>query len=72
MTQKVMVMVPDEIINTYQVPTPYLFHSHTLDKKGMMTIHVQASTRGMKCIMLIVTVIVMGKLLPPMLLSKTR
>jgi hypothetical protein len=71
MRNKVVGIDPDYVNNMDQVLIPYPYHaSHTLEKKGVNTIHVRSSTTDTKHTKVAVTVSASGKLLHPMLIFK--
>ena len=73
MRYKVVGMDPDYVINMDQTPIPHSYHAlHTLEKKGVKTVHARSSTADKKHATLAATVSGSGKLLHPMLIFKGK
>jgi len=69
MKEKVAQVNPEDILNMDQTPIPFLFHTtRTLEKKGLKTVNVRASTTDTKRITLTISVETSSRMLPPMLI----
>jgi hypothetical protein len=71
MKNKIVGKDPCDIIKMNQILIPFSIHSSKmLETKGLMTIHIRASTKDTKWVTLAATVVASRKMLPPLLVFK--